>query len=752
VNVRIRLLLFVLLFAFAAVSLRAEPLFQKKKKPAATKKKTTAATRKKPKPSAKQQASRLQQAFIASADLKPMAAQLLDAHSSAAYKGVEAYAHKHDGDDAGTLAWLVLGYAYLTDNNLPPAIAALTTAQKHAGDLGDYIDYFLAQAYQASARQGDTVRVLHDFSARYPTSLLVTDAAVIEANALLSSNRPDEAAAVLEQHRIPARPDVELVLGRAYQKAGKNSKAAEAFRTVYFGMPLSVQADEANSQLQLLAGLSLPSAAYEARRRRAELLYQGKQYATAADEYRALLDNAPSTELRRLQVAYGTALYKAGRYKDARLVLEQVADAPDEINAQRLFYLSELKKDDTKQWIAIVNQMRDTAPASPWLSEILLAAANRALLKKDYTSALSFYQETWTRSPQGKYASYTHWKTAWLTFRMNRLTEANHLFDEQITDYPGGLEAPAALYWRARLAEEAGENGKAKAYYTKLAARFRFFYYGELASERLTKLKYDGPPSNEPVLAKVPGLQLPLFATIPPAQNVRVQKAMVLENGALFDFAIRELQAAGNDQVTSLWAQVRIAKIYLGQEREYRALQVLKRAIPSYYSYEISQMPREVWQVLFPKLYWTDLYKHSLQNNLDPYLVAALIRQESEFNPSAISHAHAIGLMQLLPSVGKKVAKQLKIKGYNNAQLVVPSVNLQLGATYFRQMLDQYGGQVEYALAAYNAGGDRVDDWRGEHYRDIVEFVENIPFTETREYVQAIQRNVGVYRRLYANP
>ena len=68
------------------------------------------------------------------------------------------------------------------------------------------------------------------------------------------------------------------------------------------------------------------------------------------------------------------------------------------------------------------------------------------------------------------------------------------------------------------------------------------------------------------------------------------------------------------------------------------------------------------------------------------------------------------------------------------------------------QLLDKYNGQVEYALAAYNAGSDRVEEWRGENYRDIVEFVENIPFTETREYVQAIQRNVGVYRRLYGTP
>jgi len=739
VTVYKRFAVLALLLAASASLLSAQP-------PRASKKKTPK------KPTKLERTTRLQQTFIASADLKPMAAQLLDGHSPAAYKGVEAYARKHDANDAGTLAWLVLGYAYLTDNQPLEAIAPLTTAQKRGGDLGDYSEYLLGQALQAASRQADAAHLLKGFGQRYPDSLLVTDAAIIEANALIVTGQNELAAALLETRRVPARPDVEMVLGRAYEKLGKNAKAAESFRLIYFTMPLSAQADAANSELQLLSGVSLPAASYEQRRRRAELLFQGKQFANSAQEYRTLLDNAPSQDLRRLQVAYGTALYKAGRYKDARLVLEQVGDANDELNAQRLFYLSELNKDDARRWVVLINQLRNTASDSPWLSEALLAAGNRALIQKNYGDALSFYRETWTRNPQGKYASYTHWKTAWLTFRTKRTADAKRLFEEQITDFSAGLEVPGALYWSGRLAEEDHDLPKAKAYYSKLAQRYKFFYYGELASERLRNLKYDGPASSVPALAKIPPVQLALFAVVPPADNVRVQKAMVLENGALFEFAIRELQAAGSDPVTSLWAQTRIARIFLSQEREYRALQVLKRAIPGYYSYEISQMPRPVWEVLFPKLYWTQLQVHAMENNLDPFLVAALIRQESEFNTSAVSHANAIGLMQLLPSVGKKLAKELKIKGYSTAQLTVPNVNLQLGATYFRQMLNKYDGQVEYALAAYNAGANRVEDWRTENYRDIVEFVESIPFTETREYVQAIQRNVGVYRRLYGTP
>jgi soluble lytic murein transglycosylase len=144
--------------------------------------------------------------------------------------------------------------------------------------------------------------------------------------------------------------------------------------------------------------------------------------------------------------------------------------------------------------------------------------------------------------------------------------------------------------------------------------------------------------------------------------------------------------------------------------------------------------------------------KFSTTNELDPYLVSSLIRQESAFNPNAVSRANAVGLMQLLPKVGRSVAKEEKLRRFTTTQLFTPAVNVQLGTRYFRGMVDRFGS-LEYALAAYNAGTDRVQDWMGQgKYRDVQEFVESIPFTETREYVQAILRNANVYRQLYGTP
>src|SRR5258708_18189327 len=124
----------------------------------------------------------------------------------------------------------------------------------------------------------------------------------------------------------------------------------------------------------------------------------------------------------------------------------------------------------------------------------------------------------------------------------------------------------------------------------------------------------------------------------------------------------------------------------------------MKRSAANYFGLDIPDLPRPYWEALFPKPYWTDLKRYAASNGLDPYLVASLIRQESEFNPNAVSRANAVGLMQLLPKTGKLVAKQAELKRYNASQLYTPAVNLELGTRYFRRMVDKFCGVVEESV------------------------------------------------------
>jgi soluble lytic murein transglycosylase len=685
-----------------------------------------------------------------------MAQQLLQDRTPAAYAGVEAFAQRHRKDDAGALAWLVLGYAHILDKDYAKAIDPLNHAKPVAGDLGDYVNLYLGSAYLQSGQAADAATTLSHFEKEFPESLLLRDARVLYGNALLAGNQPKEAIAVLEKDRQPPRADMELALGRAYSAAGDTPKAVETLRRLYASMPLSAEASQADDELKKLATTTpLPPVEVGARKTRAELLVKGKRYSDAADEYRDLINGASPSDRPDLQMALAVALRRSGQDKDAKKILEELNGSTGETNAQRLYNLGEIARStgDEEGFLKYLSELRQSAATSQWLQQALLSAGNFYLLKPDYDKAIDAYRELQQRFPGAARASYAHWKVAWLSLRQGRAAEAKSGFEQQIALYPNSAEIPAALYWRARLAEEDNDGGMARAYYQKLSERFRNFYYGELARRRLHEIKPVADVPHYILLDRVPGISAGTNITTsePPADNLRYQKAQVLANGALLDFAVRELQAAGNEEKGN-WVASETAKLYEDAGRYDGAIQVFKRAVPNYFAVDLPTLPRPYWEALFPKPYWPDLKKFSSQNALDPYLVASLIRQESEFNPGAVSRANALGLMQLLPKVGSAVARQEKLKHFSASELFTPEVNLQLGTRYFRQMVDKFGA-FEYALAAYNAGSNRVDDWMGQgKYRDPQEFVESIPFTETREYVQAILRNANVYRQLYGEP
>ncbi len=696
---------------------------------------------------------RMHQAFVASASLKPMAQQLLQDRTAAAYAGVEAYARRHAKEDAGALAWLVVGYAHVLDHDDAKAIDPLNLAKPQAGDLGDYVSFYLGDSYLQSGRTAEAIANLNEFGKTYPDSLLIRDAHVISAKALLVEGRAQEAVTLLEKDREPSRADLELVLARAYAAAGQTAKAVTTLRNLYFTMPLSLEASQAEIELpRLVATAGAPPPGPNIRRTRADLLAQGKRFNEAADEYRGLLDEVSADDRPEIQLAMGTALRRAGRNREARQALEPISKP--ELNAERLFNLGEIARasDDDEGFLRILGQLRQTAPTSPWLEQALLSAGNIYLLRRDYDRAIDLYRELQQRFPNGGRASYAHWKVAWLSLRQGRTEEAKNGFEQQIALYPSSAEVPAALYWRGRLAEEEGAPAKAHAYYRTLSERFRNYYYGELARQQLRRIKDGGDPVHYALLDRVPAINnAKVIADAAPDDDLRVQKADLLENGALLDFAVRELQAAASDEKGN-WLTAETARLYEDAGRYDMAIQALKRAVPNYFAVDLPSLPRAYWEALFPKPYWTDLKRFSSANALDPYLVASLIRQESEFNPSAVSRKNAVGLMQLLPKTGKTVAKQEKLRHFSDQQLFTPGVNLQLGTRYFRSMVDKFGA-FEYALAAYNAGSDRVEEWLGQgKYRDPEEFVESIPFTETREYVQAILRNANVYRQLYGAP
>ena len=731
---------------------------KKKTTPSASAKMKKSSAKKGHAPRKKSTASRtikLHKTFVASSDLRPMARQLIEFRSPAAYAGVESYATKHAGTEPGALAWFAIGYAHYLDTQYPAAIAALQKAQPYIGELKDYTSYFIGNSYVLSNNAESGLTYLRDFGARFPDSVYANDALLAYARALLATNRPAEAVQALLR-RTGGSAEAEYLLGKAYVQNGQNRSGAEVLRRVYYNYPTSQQADLAESELKKIPEADLlPPVTYGEREHRADGLYKGRRWAPAAEEYKAMLAVAPAGQQSQVNIQLANAYMKLGENGKAKEALARIPDDGSEASAEKWYQSAEIARssNDDAGLTDILQHMRATTPTSPWLESALFTAGNMYLLRQDYDKAIDYYKEIHDRFPNSSKAAYAHWKCAWLTYRQNRPEQARKDFDQQIEFYPGSNEVSNAMYWRGRMAEDDKNYGLARTYYLKLSDRYRNYYYGVAARKRLATLP-DGPPVTVASLQRIPGLnkmEPESLQTSPPADDLHYNRSRLLENAGAIDLAVRELQAGTTSGPS--WEMVQIARMYTDAGEYYRALQALKRTINGYFAMDVNALPQPYWEGLFPRPYWDALRRYSDENGLDPYLVASLIRQESEFNPGAVSRANAYGLMQLLPKTGKGTAKQVGLHNYKTESLLDPTINIELGTKYFREMVDHFGGQIEYALAAYNAGSSRVEDWRSSgSYRDIEEFVESIPFTETREYVQAIVRNAEVYKRVYKTP
>jgi soluble lytic murein transglycosylase len=700
-------------------------------------------------PRATAESRRLNTAFIASAQLRPMAQQLVTERSAAAYSGVIAYAAGHPGE-AAAAAELAVGHAYMLDHRYTEAEDEFRRANLHGAALDDYADYLEAQAAVQGNRAQDAIPLLDHFADRHPGSLFDTSAPILLANAYLATGDATDALRVLQPLQdgpIGNQVGFRLVLAKAHQVSGNEGQAAALYRGIYLGDPLSPEATSAKAQME---AMNIPLSAAE-RMQHADAMFNAKQYTEAEKEYRALQKGGNDlSQSDRDALDIYAAVCDLRLKKLSRDDVEHLPVTGDDSAALKMYLQSELARNtgNTDEHDALVQQLMARYPQSRWLEEALYSGGNMYLIRQDYAKAIEEYAALVEHFPRSMYAPNAHWHTAWLNYRLQRYPEAARLMDEQIVDYSAGTEVPGALYWRGRLYEDVEHNlSQALNYYDTLNTAYANSYYAILARQRIAVI---GPrPAVTPAsaLASVRVVEDPELTDVLPENDPHLIKATLLANAALNEYIRPEIQLS---ETSSQWGAFAEAEIYESFGENTRALQAMKRSKLPFFALSVKEVPMAYWRLVFPRPYWQQIESDARADGLDPFLVAALIRQESEFNPEAVSRKNAYGLMQVLPSVGKSLSKRDGDRHFKTSELLDPSTNLKLGMQDLRKSIDRYSGQVEYALAAYNAGDTPVHQWMStNNYKDIAEWVESIPYTETREYVQGILRNRELYREVY---
>ena len=690
--------------------------------------------------------ARIKRAFVASAELRPMAQQLATMRTPAAYAGVSKYAHQHSGE-AAAAAYLALGHAYLLDKRYAEAETSLRQARQAGQELADYADFLGAEAEHDAGNGQAAEALLRGFADRYPDSIFAAGAPELEANVLLSLGDAAGAQRVLAAGADSAdRVGYQLAQGQVALTLGQTQEAERDFKRLLLGHPLSSEARIARAKLTAMGAESTLTAAEL--RSLGDAYYNAGRYEEAAEHYRVLAREPGLDAAARNGFAVAEAACDLKLKRASTAEVEALANTHDENGARRLYLLMELarNRNDLDYQQQMVAEMESSFPRSPWLAEALFSSGNMYMLRHDYPAAVIYYSYLATHFPENTNAAAAHWRAGWLSYRQGLYAEAEHLFDEQIRLYPGAKETVSAIYWRGRLYEmQDHKPANAAANYRTVIRAYQHYFYAQMAKERLAALG-NAQPVAQPQLDRLQAPPVPILEESFPVDSPQLAKARLLANAGLNDYIAQEIAA---DPDSSSWSALAEAQIYASYGETYRAMRALKRGLPYAATAPIKSIPLVYWRILFPEPWWATIKAESAKNNLDPYLVVSLIRQESEFNPSVISYANAYGLMQLLPSTGKAMAREEGISHFQTFQLLDPEMNIRLGTRFLRQMVDKVGGVQEYALAAYNAGDERVVDWQAAGpYSGIDEFVESIPFTQTREYVEAILRNEEMYKAI----
>lgn len=628
------------------------------------------------------------------------------------------------------------------------ALALVSTPGLSETVLADYALYYTALAKMGLRDPTVARRLFATVRQRQPAGYLGQAAILREAEAAEALGDPLGAVAALDplsRVKTSAPDDILLRLARAAEAAGDHLKSAQAYARLYFEYPLSDLSAVAEAAIREedLEPLSTSTGRFRLEIGRAERLFGAKRYAAAREGFALVQPYATGKEHELVLMRMAACDHYLRRSGAARAALKPLIEGAPSAEALYFYLTATRGAGHHDEYFRLARRLVTEYPESSWAEQTLDDLATHYIVQDEDDAADQVFRELYQKFPSGKYAPRAAWKAGWMAFRQGRYRETAQFFESAAATFGRSDYRPAYLYWAAKAHDRLDERVIANERYRLVITDYRNSYYGRLA-ENLLDARGVAKSGDRMVPVRMEIAPEP-ESPVPPPTHELIGVLIGLE---LYDQALDELSYAQQVWGTSPVIDATLAFIYNKKGELRRAINAVKRAYPQYLASGGEELPPALLRVLFPVDYWDLIRKHAGAHGLDPYLMAALIAQESTFEAAVKSHANAVGLMQLLPSTGRSVARSLRLP-HSSSMLTRPEHNIQLGMKHFADLVKQLGG-VHLALASYNAGAHRVGRWLDERPGvDRDEFIDDIPFPETQGYVKKILGTAEDYRRLY---
>ncbi len=637
-----------------------------------------------------------------------------------------------------------LGYRFLQEKNRDGARIFLTRALEVYPTLADYSLYALGTLNRDEGQTTEARTLFHRLLAEHPDSIWAGSAALELAKLAVTENDWSEAARYAEQARTshavlaPVRQEAALVLAQAREGQGDAADAYSLYQELRRTIPRSAVGKIAKARVEQLRAAAPARFAFDNDREYLEemrLLTQEGDTAKAEALAQQFTAKFPVSPLRPEVLSLLAPLYKRqGRIEDALSTWKEITDSysSNAVAPAALYEWATLlwNKDRDDEARAVFERLTQRYPHHDKAAEAWYALGRIFQEREEDQRAATAYQRLATLFPDTQLAREGRWRQGWMAYRREDFREAEGRFAALAKAASGTPEGESALYWQARATEQQEHPDKAKHLYRDLLRRYPDSYYTLWAEKRLNLSSPPLQPGTDGAVTPPP---------LSPALARHYYRSQELSAIGLLRLARRELDVV-KEGTPHEPASTRFLLA------EYSRLQGYAAAL--HFALNLAKEGSGNWlRYLYPHAYWETISAQAQGKRLDPYLVLALIRQESAFDPEAVSSAQAYGLMQLLPETAARLTHASSV---SPASLVDPDFNVQAGTAYLRQLLDLYHDNLFMAVAAYNAGENAVDKWR-TRYANLAadEFVESISFRETRNYVKLVLRNYRTYRRLY---